>query len=176
MRSGHQPDAVSSKHQGHAGPDQGGPCANELLAGERTVRDLCFRLPPSCFLHFKVGPRQQETRPDASGGLPSVWQRALPGGLPIRAAQVWSKTQHACTFPFKKGPQSLNSTLTCSGYSSLLSQTRTQGNGQSAQEGICAGTTAVENRGAGAGPEGGQERKRSICRSYTSLFCFTQFL
>ena len=41
---------------------------------------------------------------------------------------------------------------------------------------LYAGTTAVENRGAGAGPEGGQERKRSIGRSYTSLFCFTQFL
>lgn len=151
---GHQPDAAGSKHRGHAGPNQGGPCANEPLAGERTVRDLCFRLPPSCFLHFKVGPRQQETCPDASGGLPGVWQRALRGGLPIRAAHVWSKAQDVFTFPFKKGLQSLNSTLTCSGYSSLSSQTRTQGNEQSAQEGIRAGTTTTENRGAGRGPEG----------------------
>ena len=164
MCSGHQPNAVSSKHQGHAGPNQGGPCANELLAGERAVRDLCFRLPPSCFLHFKVGPRQQETHPDASGGLPSVWQRALPGGLPIGAAQVWSKTQHVCTFPFKKGPQSLNSTLTCSGYSSLLSQTRAQGNELSAQEGIRAGTTITENRGAGRGRRAG--RRENMYRSW----------
>lgn len=135
--------------------------------GQRSVRDL---FSPSLFL-----PYASQSRSRAARNMPGCcWgsSRGLAEGLPSRAARVWSKALHVRTFPFKKGPPSLNSTATRSGYSSLLSQTRTRGNERNAQEGIPAGTTAAENRGAGPAGAGSKGSSASL-RNYESLFRFT---
>lgn len=121
-----QTDSVNA--EGCAVLTRGAPCVNELLAWVRIVSDFCFLLHSSSFLHFQSRSLAARNMPYASGSLLDAWQRALHTGLTIRAARVWPKqdTFRLCFF-LQKGPQSLNSTFTWNGYSSMLSQVKTGG-------------------------------------------------
>ena len=144
--------------------------------GVRIVSDFCFLLHSSSFLHLQSRSLAARNMPYASGSLLGAWQRALHMGLTIRAARVWPKqdTFHLCFF-LQKGPQSLNSTFTWNGYSSMLSQVKTRGNEKSVQEGIRAGitTTGTDARYRQGQRGTGRKENRASMRNYESLFCFT---
>lgn len=173
VRSAAQAGCRKQQTAGDALAVTGGPCANELLARGEDCRGSVFTFPLPALCVSKWVPGSKKHARMLLGVFPVSGRELCERRLPIRAAHVWSKALHVCTFPFKKGPQSLNSTATCSGYSSLLSQTRTQGNEKNAQEGIRAGTTTTENRGAGGPGGAGRKENRASVRNYESLFCFT---
>lgn len=158
-----QTDSVNA--EGCAVLTRGAPCVNELLARVRIVSDFCFLLHSSSFPHFQSRSLAARNMPYASGSLLGAWQRALHTGLTIRAARVWPKqdTFRLCFF-LQKGPQSLKSTFTWNGYSSMLSQVKTGGKWKECTAGyLCWDYNYGNRRTVPTGPgRDGQERKRSI--------------